>query len=172
MPFPNAYPDVDTAHQAVDARRGYEYQALSATLAWIHLEPNARLLLEVAEDYAEARDAVLSAIQVKDTRGSGSITLSSRSTQNAMAAFVDLIERNPDHDVYLRIGTTSRVGLEKALSVRLGIPGIEYWNRVRSGTAEPDPLLNILRQDFPEVVSRFVVEGTEDKVVDKLVRRV
>ena len=143
-----------------------------AALAWIHLEPKACLLLEVAEDYAEIRDAVLSATQVKDTRRSGSITLSSSTAQKGIAAFVDLIERNPDRDVHLRVATTSRVGTERALSVRLEVSGIEYWNRVRLGTAKAAPLLHILRQDFPRAVGRFVVRRTEDEVVEKLIGRV
>ena len=51
-PSAQLVPETDTARHAVAALRGYAYQVLATTLAWIDLDENSRLFLEVAEDYA------------------------------------------------------------------------------------------------------------------------
>lgn len=67
-------PPEERGRQAANALRGYIYQIYQSLLAWIDLSPSETLYLEVAEDYAVvARDA-LTAVQVKDTASSGSIT--------------------------------------------------------------------------------------------------
>ena len=44
-----ADPKGDAARQAVNALRGFDYQVVAATLAWVDLEESGRLYLEVAE---------------------------------------------------------------------------------------------------------------------------
>ena len=149
-------PKGDTARQAVDSLRGYAYQALATALAWLDIDEHGKLFLEVAEDYAIVAKQALSAVQVKDTQKSGSITLNSQSVRNAVAAFVDLTERNPTIQVDLRFFTTSEIGIEQAIADRpAGMAGLEYWRRVAAG-ADPLPLRNILESDrFPEPVRDF-----------------
>ena len=125
-------PESDVVRQAVDSLRGYVYQALATALAWLDIEENGRIYLEVAEDYAIlTKQATLHAVQIKDTGRSGSVTLNSKSVQSAITAFVDLVERNPDIVVELRFFTTSEIGTEKAVADRpTGIAGLEYWAKV------------------------------------------
>ena len=121
------------ARQAVDAIRGYEYQILAATLAWVDLDQDGLLYLEVAEDYATAVGPAFEAVQVKDTRSSGSVTLNTPAVREAIESFVDLTERNPDSQVQLRFFTTSQIGLERAAKDRPGgLPGLIYWDRRES----------------------------------------
>ena len=149
-------PEGDAARQAVDSLRGYAYQALAAALAWLDIDEHGRLFLEVAEDYAIIAKDALDAVQVKDTERSGSITLNSASVRNAVAAFVDLTERNPAVQVDLRFFTTSEIGTEQAIADRpAGVAGLKYWRKVAAG-ADPSPLRTMLESDkFHESVRTF-----------------
>ena len=149
-------PQADTARQAVDSLRGYAYQVLATALAWIDIGEKNRLFLEVAEDYAIIAKQALDAVQVKDTENSGSITLNSASVRNAVAAFVDLTERNPAIQVDFRFFTTSEIGTEQAIADRPGdMAGLKYWRKVAAG-ADPSPLRKILESNrFPESVRAF-----------------
>ena len=149
-------PAGDVARQAVASLRGYTYQVLAAALAWLDIDENGRLFLEVAEDYAAIAGQALRAVQVKDTGGSSSVTLNSASIRKAVTAFVDLVERNPDLRVDLRFFTTSEIGTENDPADRLGgMSGLEYWKKVGAG-ADPAPLRTMLESDrFPESVREF-----------------
>ena len=152
----NIIPDGDVARQAVASLRGYAYQATAAALAWIDIDENGVLFLEVAEDYAVIVNHALRAVQVKDTEGSSSVTLNSASIRKAVAAFVDLVERNPDVRVDLRFFTTSKIGTEHASADRpAGMAGLKYWKTVAAG-ADPAHLRTILESDrFSESVREF-----------------
>ena len=91
-------PAGDKERQAIDSLRGYAYQIAASTVAWLDLDDTARLYLEVAEDYATLAADKLKAVQVKDTRGSGAITLNSQSVRDAIAHYVDLVARNQQPD--------------------------------------------------------------------------
>ena len=150
-------PEGDAERQAVNSIRGYAYQALAAALAWVDIEEKGRLYLEVAEDYAVVVERAFSAVQVKDTKGSGSVTLNSGNVRDAITSFVDLVGRNPRSTIELRYFTTSEIGTEQATSDRpAGIAGLEYWRMARAG-ADLFPLRAILESDkFPEPVRLFV----------------
>ena len=149
-------PKSDAARQAVDSLRGYVYQALATALAWLDIEENGRIYLEVAEDYAILAEQALSAVQIKDTKRSGSVTLNSKSVQDVIISFVDLVNRNPDIAIELRFFTTSGIGTERAAADRpAGLAGLEYWRKVSAG-ADPEPLRALLDSNkFPESVRAF-----------------
>ena len=166
-------PKGDTARQAVDSLRGYAYQVLATALAWLDID-NGRLFLEVAEDYAVIAKQALSAVQVKDTERSGSVTLNSPSVRNAVAAFVDLTERNPDIQVDLRFFTTSEIGTEQAIADRpAGRAGLEYWRKVAAGAENPSPLRAILESDrFHESVRTFSKNRNDTELRRDLIKRI
>ena len=149
-------PEGDTARQAVDSLRGYAYQVLAATLAWLDIGENSRLFLEVAEDFATVAKQALDAVQVKDTERSRSVTLNSKDIRDAVATFVDLVAQNPDYQVELRFLTTSDIGTEQKIADRpAGMAGLEYWRKV-ANCADPQPLRTILESDkFPASVREF-----------------
>ena len=167
-------PNTDPARNAIHAIRGYEYQALAATLAWIRLDDQGKLYLEVAEDYAKVVGQAIEAVQVKDTGLSGAVTLSSSNVRNAIASFVDLVERNPDQQVQLRFLTTSAIGLERATRDRPGgLAGLKYWQRVRLGQEVVGPLRSILeREPFPDAVRKFCAVRSDTQLTEELIRRV
>lgn len=156
-------PSGDPKRQAVDALRGYAYQLYVSALAWIRLNSNERLYLEVAEDYAIAAEDSLKGVQVKDTLGSGSITINSQDVREALDNFVDLVERNPDTRVTLRFLSTSPIGREREISHRVnGQAVLEYWQQA-ARNAEVKPLRDaILRADISDRV-RLFVQARSDK---------
>ncbi len=152
-----ADPKGDAARQAVNALRGFDYQVVAATLAWVDLEESGRLYLEVAEDYATIAEQAIRAVQVKDTQASGSVTLNSQDIKSAIKGFVHLVEINPDYSVHLRYFTTARIGLERGICNPFGgMPGLEFWKSAARPSASVDPLRSLLESSrFPEPVRRF-----------------
>ena len=124
--------------------------------AWLDLDRESRLYLEIAEDFSVAAKDALSAVQVKDTKQSGSLTLNSPSVRQTITNFVDLVDRNPAVQVHVRFLTTSEIGQEKAIADRpFGFPGLKYWQKVAGG-GDPEPLRLILQSDkFPPSVREF-----------------
>ena len=166
-------PRSDTARQAVNALRGYTYQLVASALAWINIDDDGRLYLEVAEDYAVVAGQALSAVQVKDTKKSGKITLNSDSVRMVIAAFVDLSKKNPETQVSLRLLTTSEIGIEQALGDRLGgISGLEYWRRA-ARRADVAPLRATLESDrFPDSVRDFCRARNDRELRQDLIKRI
>ena len=154
--MPDLVPEGDAARQAVDLLRGYAYQVLASALAWIDLGERDRLYLEVAEDYAVVAQS-LSAVQVKDTAASATVTLNSSSIHEAIGSFVDLVARNPGVSVELRYLTTSTIGTERGMADRPGgIAGLEYWRKAAVGY-NVAPLRAILESEaLPTTVRDFV----------------
>ena len=120
----------DVEREAIASLGGYTYQVAAAALTWLDLPEGARLYLEVAEDYATLAERVLNAVQVKDTAGSGSVTLNSQSIRDAVDAFVGLVVNNPERQVVFRYLTTSPIGIEHKVEDRPGgQPGLVYWRK-------------------------------------------
>ena len=169
----DSVPQGDIARQAVDSLRGYAYQVLVTTLAWLNLDKTDRLYMEVAEDYAVIAKNALNVTQIKDTRKSGSVTLNSESVQNAITSFVNLVEQNPDLQVNLHFFTTSEIGVERNNNdLPDGMEGLKYWRKVASG-ADPSPLRAILEgEKFSESVRRFSKDLDDADLRGKLIGRV
>ena len=172
-PTSGIFPEGDHARQAVHSLRGYVYQALATALAWTHIGEHDKLFLEVAEDYAVIAKQALNAVQVKDTEGSGSVTLKSASVQKAVAAFVDLVEKNPGIPVYLRFLTTSEIGTEQDAADRpAGMAGLKYWKKVAAGE-NILPLRKILESDkFEEPVRAFCKARDNKTLCRELIQRI
>ena len=166
-------PAGDTERQAISSLGGYTYQVAVATLAWIDLNETERLYLEVAEDYATVAGQALNAVQVKDTAGSGSVTLSTSSVRDAIEAFVDLVARNRDREVRLRFLTTSPIGTEKKLVDRpAGEAGLSYWRRVAAG-ADVGPLRSVLKGgNFSSTAVAFVDARNDEQLRTDLFQRI
>ena len=167
-------PNADTARQAIHAIRGYEYQILAAALAWVDLEENGVIYLEVAEDYAHVINGDIEAVQVRATRSSGAVTLNTDGVRDAIKSFVDLVAHNPAREVHLRFLTTAPIGLEKSPDDRPdGGPGLEYWQRARAGLEDVGPLRSLLkRESSPEAVRTFCRSRTDEQLLADLIRRI
>src|SRR6266550_1077260 len=133
-------PQGDVASQAVAALRGYAFQLYGSVLAWLELKEGEDLFLEVAEDYAVVAQDALKAVQSKETRASGTVTLNTAGIREAIDSLVDLSHLNPTRIVSLRYFTTSLIGLEREAADRIeGISGLEYWQSAARG-ADVAPL--------------------------------
>ena len=167
----------DAARQAVHALRGYAYQVVAATLAWLNLADDGYLVLEVAEDYAIMANGALQPVQVKDTARSGSVTLVSESVVKAIESFVSFANRYADRQIEFLFVTTSEIGTERAITERPArIAGLEYWRRIgarASREEEIDPLRAILQSDkFPESVRMFCTERDNEALRRDLIQRI
>ena len=171
----NIVPKGDPKREAVNSLRGYAYQAMAATLAWIDIGENDHLYLEVAEDYAKIAGHAIKAVQVKETKKSGSVTLNSKSVRNAVATFIDLVKRNADIQVEFRFFSTSKIGKERPATKRpAGIAGLEYWRKAATDkTLALSPLRTILESDkFPNFVKEFS-KARDDKALRRdLIERI
>jgi hypothetical protein len=168
-----APPIGDAERQAVASLRGYAYQVAAATLAWLDVDETGQVYLEVAEDYATVARDSLDATQVKDTQGSGTITLNTEAVRDAVDTFVRLTAKNQNRLVQLRYLTTSIIGIEQKLSDRPGgIAGLLYWRRAAAG-AEVSPLRTILvAGGFSADVEAFVTRRNDDELRHDLLQRI
>jgi hypothetical protein len=163
----------DVARQAVAALRGYAFQLYGSVLAWLELKQGEELFLEVAEDYAVVAQHALKAVQAKETRVSGAVTLNTAGVREAINSFVDLSLRNPARTVSLRYFTTSHIGLEKEAADRIkGMSGLEYWDQVGHG-ADVTPLRERLLRLELKQQTRAYIEGLDDEELRaRLIRRI
>jgi hypothetical protein len=163
----------DVERQAVASLRGYAYQVAAAALAWLDVDESGRIYLEVAEDYATVAQQSLDATQVKDTAGSGSVTLNTEAVRDAVDAFVRLIANNKDRRVQLRYLTTAPIGMELKTSDRPGgVAGLIYW-RQAAASADVGPLRALLAGDkFSADVQAFVNARDDETLRRDLLQRI
>lgn len=166
-------PAGDVEREAVASLKGYAYQVIVATLAWLDLNEREELYLEVAEDYATVAEQSLNAVQVKDTAGSGAVTLNTTGVRDAITAFVDLFEKNRQRDVSLRYFTTSAIGTELKVSDRPeGEAGLNYWRKAAAG-ADLQPLrAKLTSGEYSPEVDTFVRQRNDDELRRDLLRRI
>lgn len=167
----NAPPMGDPSREAVASLRGYAYQLYTSALAWIELRNQEELYLEVAEDYAVAAQDALKAVQVKDT-GPSAVTINSEGVQEALDAFVDLVERNPQTNVFVHYLSTSPIGQERAVGDRAGgKPTLEYW-RSAAAAADVAPLRKVLlASGLSERVERFINARDDESLRNDFLKR-
>jgi tetratricopeptide (TPR) repeat protein len=121
----------DKRRQAADSIRGYVYQAYQSVLAWMRLGQDEVLFLEGAEDFDVLSAEGVTATQVKDTAGSGTLTLRSGDAVSAINNFWRHQQNNPDKTVSLRFLTTALRGREKGGEFGGIATGIEYWSSAK-----------------------------------------
>lgn len=127
----------DPARQAQDTFRGYIYQILRSILVWLDLGDDEQLFLEGAEDLDRIEGSKALTEQVKETAGSGSITLRTASVVAAINNFWAHRTRNPDIVIRYRYVTTSGIGIEQGSSFDSGRGGLDLWNSLRAASYDP-----------------------------------
>lgn len=164
-------PQGDPRRQAVGSLRGYAYQLYVSALAWIGLKSGQALFLEVAEDYAVVAQGALKGVQVKDTSGSGSLTINNQDVLDALDSYVDLFHRNQDSKVSLRFLTTASIGRERDLADRVnGLSVLEYWRQAAAG-ADVVPLKKaLLNAAISGKVRQFIEARDELQLREELLR--
>ncbi|MCY3736403.1 MAG: ABC transporter ATP-binding protein [Gemmatimonadaceae bacterium] len=169
-------PKGDTQRAAIDAIRGYEYQILASALAWVDLGERDRLYLEVAEDYATITEGALRAVQVRDNKKSGRLTLNNGDVKATIHRLIQLVEQNADHSVQLRYFTTAEIGMERRIAGRFdGLPGLKYWKLAAAGAARRSvkPLRDFLESSrFPEEVRQYCRGRNDEELRTDLLARI
>ena len=100
----------DKQRQAIASIRGYVYQAYQSVLAWMRLGEQDMLFLEGAEDFDVHSADGVTATQVKDTAGSGTITLRSSDAVAAINNLWSHKQNNLEKTISLRFLTTASPG--------------------------------------------------------------
>ncbi|UIK20662.1 hypothetical protein [Rhizobium leguminosarum] len=119
------------AREAVDPMRGYSYQILRSVEAWLGLGDGEILVLEGAEDLDQIGSGRAVTEQVKNTAGTGTLTLRSANALSAIGHFWTHKLRNPGVELHFRYLTTSGVGQERGEGLTLSVPGIDAWEAIR-----------------------------------------
>lgn len=127
----------DPARQAHDTFRGYIYQILRSILVWLDLGDDEQLLLEGAEDLDRIDGAEALTEQVKDTAGSGNVTLRTASVVDAINNFWTHRTRNPAVAIRFRYVTTSGIGIEQGAPFGTSRGALDVWNSLRSSIYDP-----------------------------------
>jgi tetratricopeptide (TPR) repeat protein len=166
-------PAGDPAREAIASLRGYGYQLYASALAWLRLSDGETLFLEIAEDYAIAVGDALAGVQVKDTAGSGSLTINSPSVAASVDAYVDLVDRNTRRTVTLRHLTTSPIGRERSAENRIEDgPTLDYWRRAAVGAPIAPLRTQLLRLKLKPKTREFIEARDDDALREELIRRV
>ena len=117
----------DKNREATSSIRGYVYQAYQSVLAWMQLKDEEVLFLEAAEDFDVQEGNSATVTQVKDTAGSGSITLRSGDVVDALNNYWRHKLLNRDRIIRFRFLTTATPGQEKGVIFGEEKKGIDYW---------------------------------------------
>ncbi len=166
-------PQADPTGQAVSALQGYAYQIWVTALAWTRLKPSERIYLEVAEDFALLAEGKIEATQVKHSTTSRTVTLNDRDIKTTIVSFINLQQRNPSDDVYVRFFTTKPIGIEKNGRKFFGEEnGLEYWNEAAKGKKKITPVREYLKGIQFTEVKEFIRALSDDELRDKLISRI
>lgn len=166
-------PDDQIKRQAVASLRGYAYQIYQTLNAWLTLKDEEILLLEVAEDFAVIASAALKATQVKDTAGTGSVTLKTESVADTIKSLWQFQHANSSRDVCITYLTTSKIGKERELTFPDNQKGLTYWQvAAREGT-DIEPIRRVLSElNLPPEIIDFIKNSTPDELRDRILRRI
>ncbi|NQU61941.1 MAG: hypothetical protein HQ512_12490 [Rhodospirillales bacterium] len=119
----------DPRRSASATVRVFFYQFWQTVEAWIDLDPEELLFVEGAEDFDLIGSDEATAVQVKDNKASGSLTLGSANALTALGNFWTARKDNTGRKVQFKFITTAEAGSEKDGFKRE--KGIEVWNLCR-----------------------------------------
>ena len=158
-------PDEELGRQAVCALRGYAYQVWASALAWSRLQPGEVMLLEVADDYSVLSADALDLKQVKDTVGSGSVTLMTQGVQDAINRLWRFRKVNSGLRVTLAYLTTSTLGSERDLRFPGNVPGLIYWRTAARDGSDTQPIRAALAELSLDADLRTWITGADDQTL-------
>ncbi|HEX8055258.1 MAG TPA: tetratricopeptide repeat protein [Novosphingobium sp.] len=164
--------------EAVDSMRGYSYQILRSIEAWVDLADGAVLALEGAEDFDRLEETEPASIeQIKDTAGSGNVTLRSQSVLDAIGNFWGHLGRNPGTPIQFRFLTTSGIGREKKRPFGFDAPGLEAWQAIRAAPTDKASLeaaaaiatFLVQQESLPEAFRRWIEKAPTAEFIARIV---
>lgn len=126
--------DGDKARRASPTVRGYLYQFWRTVGAWLEIGRDDLLVVEGAEDFDVITKDGAAAVQVKDNKASGPLTLTTVAAHSAINNYWVLRQNNPGRNIHFKYMTTAVVGSEA--SGFDGDKGIDLWNLARQASIE------------------------------------
>ncbi|TCP65406.1 hypothetical protein [Sphingomonas sp. PP-CE-1G-424] len=179
MPAPAPPPlKIDEKRVAVDSMRGYSYQILRTIEAWIDLADGELLVIEGAEDLdGFGESGVFTTEQIKDTAGSGNVTLRSESVLEAIGNLWGHLERNKGATIHFRLLTTSGVGRERSRPLGFDQPGLKAWSEIREAPTDTDSLTKAAgikafletQKELPEKMRDWLARVSTQEFVERIV---
>lgn len=166
--------DHDKAREATSSIRGYVYQAYQSILAWMRLKEDELLFLEAAEDFDVHEPEFVTVTQVKDTSGSGSITLRSEDVIDAINNYWRHKNSNPERLILFRFLSTSEPGQEKGIKFGDVGKGIEYWKLAsRNEHYEVKPLKDfLLTLSLDETLQEFLRDSDDTAIHSQILSKI
>lgn len=166
-------PDDQIKRQAISSLRGYIYQIYQSLNAWITIEEDQILLLEVAEDFAVLAKNALKGVQVKDTASTGSVTLKTDSVADTIKSLWQFQQANTDKDVSITYLTTSEIGKEQKTTFPDNQNGLTYWRIAAREGADVEPIRQVLSElGLPSELLDFINTATPDELREKILRKI
>lgn len=164
-------PSGNPSREAIDSLRGYVYQIYQSALAWIELEDDELLYLEVAEDFAIVAEGKLEAVQAKET--ARQVTINSEDIIATIDSFVELQGKNPSLKVTLRHLTTSTIGKEQKREHRVGdTPTLLAWRNLAKAGDLSDLRRVFDKSKLSKKSRDFVKELDDEDLREKLLKRI
>ncbi|MFS2015682.1 NACHT domain-containing protein [Massilia sp. CT11-108] len=162
----------DETRQAIASLGGYVYQVYASCAAWLLLDAQAELHLEVADDYADVLGQSLLATQVKCT-ATTSVTIVSSAARATIDSFVYLNTNNAHYKVKVQLLTTSEVGLERDKTDQVaGRPTLEAWRDAAANRLSPTDLDELIRvvmaQDLKPATKSYLSNRTPQQLQAEL----
>src|SRR6266478_5967528 len=165
----------DPRRRASAPVRGFQYQFWRTVEAWIDLVPEEVLFVEGAEDFDRIRQGEGTAVQIKDDRASGPLTLSSDKALGAVTNFWKLVKGNRGRKIWFKFITTAEAGAER--DGFGGRKGVEVWNLSARSPLEScsDDVARIRefllkRESLDAGLSEFLERGSLDAIQQELIQ--
>lgn len=168
--------DKEKARQALAALRGYAYQIYHTVSAWIDLEEQESLHIEVAEDFAKIAEKSLSleATQIKDVEDDISLG-SHHDVVKVLNGIWRLRKANPELDCRLIYLTTGSIRRERDIEFPDKKPGIQYWRECSAQKGDVDPIRQALLlhvKSLDDDLALFIANSTSDQLRSEIITRI
>ncbi len=172
LPEPFSTPPTVSAQQAAHAIRGYVYQIYATGLAWLDLPEDGMLLVEVAEDYAILARGALNTVQVRDTAGSGPISLRTPGVIQAIENIWTLSKANSARTVTGIYLSTSVATRERPSNLPNGATGLDEWTSVQATGGSVGPIRTMLLAiDFQPDLKSWIAAASDVSLREDLLAR-
>lgn len=163
----------DPKRQAIPTLRGFSYQIWHSIYRWLTLNEGEALRLEGAEDIDVLGPGRAETVQVKDTKGSGTVTLRSQDVLSAIAHFWEHQQQNASLHITFRFLTTAERGFEQTNPFG-NRRGLDYWDSCKYPSSDIEPLKSFLlaQTSLPQDLRDFIASATDDELRERLIRRI
>lgn len=165
--------NADRKRQAIHTLKGFSYQIWQSVYKWVNLKDGEVLFLEGAEDIDFHGPERTETIQVKETQGSGPVTLQTSDVLEAIGHFWEHQKNNPAVTVTFRFLTTAERGHERSRHFG-ALRGLDYWESCRYPNTDPALIRSFLlgQTILLDGLRAFLASCSDDELRQQLIRRI